>query len=47
MKVFIGKDYDEMSQIAAVNHLLSYMYRPDRVNLAITAESFVTAHYVN
>ncbi|WP_028392493.1 glucosamine-6-phosphate deaminase [Bacillus cihuensis] len=38
MKIFVGKDYNEMSQIAA-NHVLGYMYQPSRVNLAITAGS--------
>lgn len=38
MKLIVTKDYEEMSQVAAF-HLLGYMTRPERVNLAITAGS--------
>lgn len=36
MKLILANDYEQMSQ-AAAQHLLSYMTRPGRVNLAITA----------
>ncbi|MDR2478363.1 MAG: glucosamine-6-phosphate deaminase [Treponema sp.] len=36
MKIIITKDYEEMSKVAA-QHLLGYMYREERVNMAITA----------
>jgi 6-phosphogluconolactonase/glucosamine-6-phosphate isomerase/deaminase len=35
MKIIVGKNLDEMSTIAA-QHVLSYMYKDGRVNLAIT-----------
>lgn len=35
MNVIIGKDLNEMSEIAA-QHLLAHMYQPKRVNLSIT-----------
>lgn len=38
MKLIITNDYEEMSTIAA-QHVLGYMYREYRVNLAITAGS--------
>lgn len=38
MKLIIAKNYEEMSTIAA-QHVLGYMYRNYRVNLAITAGS--------
>lgn len=36
MKVILTKDYEEMSDIAAT-HVLSYMYKPQRVNISVTA----------
>lgn len=36
MKLIITKDYEEMSHVAA-QHLLGYMYKNRRVNMAITA----------
>lgn len=36
MKLIVTEDYADMSQVAAT-HLLGYMTRPKRVNLAITA----------
>lgn len=38
MKLIISKNYEEMSNIAA-QHVLGYMYKEYRVNLAITAGS--------
>lgn len=38
MKLVVANDYQEMSELAA-SLLLSYMLRPQRVNLAITAGS--------
>lgn len=35
MKVIITKDYEEMSQIAAI-HVLSYMFKEGTINLSIT-----------
>lgn len=38
MKIYLTKDYEEMSQVAA-QMVLKYMYRNDdkRINLSITA----------
>lgn len=36
MKVILTENYEEMSDIAAT-HVLSYMYKPQRVNIAVTA----------
>ena len=38
MKLIITEDYQEMSRVAA-HHLLGYMSKTRRVNLAITAGS--------
>ena len=44
MKVIITKDYEEMSVVAA-HHLLGYMYKEKRVNLAITGATTPTRMY--
>lgn len=44
MKIIITKDYEEMSVVAA-HHLLGYMYKEKRVNLAITGATTPTRMY--